>query len=121
MSEHPVEVADRQRRDATVAGNVDVVGTFIADDCVYVHSSGAVETKEVLLGRLASGDLRYHSIVAITHSLRDYGNFALVNGDLALDITSAGTARKFTIRYLAVWVNRADAWQLLSWQSVTLP
>jgi ketosteroid isomerase-like protein len=118
---HPVVDLDRRRREAAVAGDAAEVAKYIADDCVYVHSSGAVETKDILVGRLASRDLVYHAMVPVESTLREYGTTVLINGDLALEVTSAGTQRSFTTRYLAVWLQRNGSWQLASWQSVGLP
>jgi ketosteroid isomerase-like protein len=118
---HEVLEVDRRRREACISGDVDALARIMSEDCVYVHSSGASETRAQMIGRLTSGDLVYHALDLREASVRDYGDVALVNGDLHIDVTTGGSKKDFTSRFLQVWRRTDGRWQMISWQSTLLP
>ena len=120
-SDHPVLEADRLRRNACLSADTNALEQFMSDECVYVHSSGAVETRAQMAERLRSGDLVYHALDVLQASVRDYGDVALVNGDVHIDVTTGGSHKDFTSRYLQVWRMTNGRWQMISWQSTPLP
>jgi ketosteroid isomerase-like protein len=109
------------RRAACVAGNADHVAPFISDDCVYVHSSGQVETKAEMLERFRAGTLVYHALDIVKCSVRAYDDVVLVNGDMHIDVTTNGAQKDFVSRYLQVWKQTNGKWQMIAWQSTPLP
>ncbi len=108
------------RRAACVAGDVEKIASFISDDCVYVHSSGQVESKAEMLERFRVGTLVYHSLDVVNCSVRAYDDIVLINGDMHIDVTTNGAHKDFVSRYLQVWKQTDGGWQMIAWQSTPL-
>jgi Domain of unknown function (DUF4440) len=51
--------ADQARRNAMAADDLEGLAALLADECLYVHSTGAVDTKQSYLAKLADGSIRY--------------------------------------------------------------
>lgn len=105
---------ERRRLDAQVAGDVATIEAALADDLVYIHGSGAVQTKEEYLGSLRAGGIRYRGIDLIEQSARVYGDFGITHGLLKLHV---GADLEFVNRYTGVYARRAGRWLLVSWQT----
>ena len=120
-SEHLILELDRARREACVANDIATIERFTSADCVYVHSSGQVETRDEMVGRFVAGTLVYRALDVVQASVRDYGDVVLVNGDMHIDVTTNGAVKDFVARYLQVWRRNDVGWQMISWQSIALP
>jgi len=105
---------ERQRFDAQVAGDAATIEAALADDLVYIHGSGAVQTKGEYLGSVRTGGLRYRGIDIIEQSARVYGDFGITHGLLKLHV---GADLEFVNRYTGVYARRAGRWLLVSWQT----
>jgi ketosteroid isomerase-like protein len=114
-----VRDVERARFRAMVANDVEELSRLLADDVVYIHSNGEVESKADFLRRLRSGSLRYRSVEPADVRVRIYGHTAVTTGRSRMAVTSAGADREFEIRYTAVYAANAGRWQLVSWQSTT--
>ena len=85
------------------------------------HSSGLHDTKAQFLASLTVGQLSYKSIIPEAHSVRVYGGAGIVTGTARMEITARGQDARFRIRYIAVYVQAPDRWQLVAWQSTRVP
>jgi len=111
---------DETRIYAMLAADTGALDDLLTADCVYGHSNGRTQTKAEFIGALKSGALRYHSIRYPAPPLvRLYGNeTALVTGTALVEAAAAdGAKRQLTLNFLAVYVLKADRWQLASYQS----
>jgi hypothetical protein len=61
-TEDEVLAADKARMDALVNQDWATLKKILADDVVYCHSGGNVQTKEQYLVELASGSTRYYKV-----------------------------------------------------------
>jgi ketosteroid isomerase-like protein len=120
-TEHPILDLDRLRREACVESDIAGIERLTSADCVYVHSSGQVETRSEMVGRFTAGTLVYRALDVVQASVRDYGEVVLVNGDVHIDVTTNGAVKDFVARYLQVWRRNDGGWQMISWQSIALP
>jgi catechol 2,3-dioxygenase-like lactoylglutathione lyase family enzyme len=116
-----VRGVDQARFRAMVENNLEQLDTLLANDLVYVHTTGDVESKTDFLQRLRSGSLRYRAIQPKDVRVRTYGNTGVVTGRSHMAVTIGGTERELDILYTAVYVANAGRWQLVSWQSTLLP
>ena len=112
-----VREVDRERFRAMVENHFEQLAALLADDLVYVHTSGEVESKRQFLDRLRSGSLRYRSIEPTDVLVRTYGDAAVVTGRSKMAVTTGGSDRQFEILYTAVYAESGGRWQLVSWQS----
>ena len=109
--------AEAEWARALVAADIPALTELYADDLIYVHSNGAVDTKEEWLGHLAAGRIRFSSAKPRNRTVRTYGNSAIVNAlyDSVLNDTP------MTIQYLTVFVNDGEGWRIVTQQTATLP
>ena len=92
-----------------------------ADDLVYVHSSGAIDSKASYIDALRTGKFRYTKCERFEEKVRMYGDAALVTGRAQFEALIEGTPKTLRLRYLNVWTMRADGWKFTGWQSCPLP
>jgi ketosteroid isomerase-like protein len=118
-----VSAIDRRRLTALQQLDHGVLKEIFADDCVYVHGSGRIDTRDQYLARLANGELRYLAInydhAPVVRSIGSDG--AVVTGQVSL--TSQGKAGGPNQRVLtttSVYSRRGGRWQLVSYQATPL-
>lgn len=113
---------EQKRVDALVGADVSSLETLYADDLIYTHSTGLVETKAEFIGRLANGERRYKSM---EHEqglvLRVYGDAAVLNGSTRVKVEARGEFPILHLRFTEVWVRRGDRWQVVAWHATRLP
>ena len=101
--------------------NLEALAPLLADDLVYVHTTGERETKQQFLSRLRSGSLRYRSIEPLETDIETAGDTTTITGRAKMGVTNNGSDRNFEIRYTAVYRLTHGRWQLTHWQSTRLP
>jgi ketosteroid isomerase-like protein len=116
-----VRAAHETRFHRMMANDLDALAPMLADDLVYVHSDGVMETKPQFLERVRSGRLRYRSIVPTETTVRTYGNVAMVTGRGKFTVIMSGGDLEVDLRYTSVYRHSPDGWQLVSWQSTRVP
>jgi ketosteroid isomerase-like protein len=109
--------ADRQRRDAMIAGDVDALARLLADDLVWTHSSGKKDTKGSFLDRIASRSADYRSLEVVDDAVSSHGDILIHHGTLTGRVIVAGREKELSNRFLSVWKWSTGAFQLLAWQS----
>lgn len=119
--EEEVRAADARRIAAMVDGDVAALGSLLADDLTYTHSSGQVENEEQFLAAISSGKLDYESIVPSDVQVRIYGNTAVMTGRADIKVKAQGNPLAFASRFTSVWVKGEGGWRMVAWQSTRLP
>jgi len=118
----PVLAAEDARFTAMVTADAGVMRRWFADDLVYVHSTGQVESRDQLIESITSGRTRYVAVTPVERQVVALGPAAaLVRGRGRFQVTAAGNALDLQIRYLAVYGNEDGVWRLRSWQSLRAP
>ena len=119
----PVLAAEDARFAAMIGADVNELGSWLADDLQYVHSTGQVENRRQFVGSIASGERRYLKITAVERQVIMLGDHsALVRGRGLFQVMTGGKELELDLRYLAVYGLRGDGrWRLRSWQSLRLP
>lgn len=112
---------DEARFTAMTRADLTELNRILADDLVYTHSNGRVESKKEFIASLETGTLKYVSIQNEEKKARVYGTTALINGRARVTISSQGQQQSFVLRYLDVYVRRNNQWQMVAWQSTRLP
>lgn len=104
-----VKEAEFARQKALAANDANLLGTLLAENLVFVHSSGTVDDRHSLLGKLENGRIRYQSV-----SLQPLKVLALgadtwaLWGEMEANIVVANTERQVASSYVTVWVLQAD-------------
>ena len=116
-----VEKMEQKRIQAIVDVDMPALYAIYADDFFYNTSSGPSLTKSEYLPRYASGELKVNSVDSEARDIRVYENTALVTGIAHVNLTIKGETRNLDLRYLNVWVKRANGWVLVARQGTNLP
>lgn len=120
VAEDRVHLGDlhRQRFEAMAVRDFDALHELLTEDLVYVHSDGAVETKQQFIDRLRSERIKYRAIKAPDPTIRMYGDTAVVTGRGTFSVTVDRNDREVDLLYTAVYRRGGvRGWQLVSWQS----
>ena len=117
-----VEAVERARFQTWVEGDVAAIRKVMADDVLYCHSSGQCQTKQEFIADIESKQRVYKKMDVVSMNARALGSYAvLINGVINVVAESPGKVVQFKGIYSSVYVRRDGHWQLLSWQSTTLP
>jgi ketosteroid isomerase-like protein len=116
-----VREADRQRLDATIAGDTARLASLLSDDLRYAYSDGRLQTKPQLLAAVAANRIKYLSIVPSGLELQAISPDAVaMHGRARLSALANGHRTEFTLRFLSVWRREGGHWHLLAYQSSQL-
>jgi hypothetical protein len=121
-AEGSVLAAEDARTAAMVAADGQAMRRWLAEDLAYVHSTGAVESRDGLIEAIEGGKLRYLAIEPSERRVVFSGPDAAHVIGLARIHARAGPATvDFRARYLAIYGRSGGAWRLRAWQSLRLP
>jgi len=109
------------RFQAIVDADIKALDSVLADDLVYTHSTGSVESKADFLQSLATGTVDYKALSPSNQRVRIYDDVAVVNGDVDLHVAASGREHHVSMRFTEVYVHIGERWQLISWQSTGIP
>ncbi|PYQ14597.1 MAG: hypothetical protein DMF80_12055 [Acidobacteria bacterium] len=115
-----VQRLEALRFEAMIKGDAAALDGLLADDLVYTHASGKVDTKASFLDDIKAGQLRYKTIRPEDPKLSVYGDTAVVTGLASFEVNNHGQELNMKLRYTDVWVRRGDHWQMVAWQSTRL-
>ncbi len=121
--EQDVRAAEAAWTRALLAADLPALDSLYADDLVYVHSSGAIDSKQTLLDSIRSGTLRFKTMTLHDVRVRSYGGVGVVNAlyDLVLELRR-GTVTPMSIQYLTVYVKDGSGhWRIVTQQTTRLP
>lgn len=117
------DVLDTQQKRfrAMVEADRSALDALLSEDLVYIHTTGAVDTKSSLIEAVVSGTIDYTRLEAKDTTLRFAGNAAIITGTAELGVVAGGTVHAASIRFTEVYVDAGDGWRLASWQSTRIP
>jgi len=116
-----VLAADKARMDALVAQDRATLKKILADDLVYCHSGGNVQTKEQYLAGLADGSTRYYKVETNWNPPHVVGKIGVLSGHVTFYVRAGQTDRTFHLQAASVYEKRDGRWQLILFQSTSLP
>ena len=108
---------DDQRFKATIAADAATMEALFADELVYTHSNGLVDTKRSYIDAVVSKKFAYQDIRRFDQQVTIHGDSALIIGRAEIDVSG----RSLNLRFLTVWVNQAGTWRFAGWQSTPIP
>jgi Domain of unknown function (DUF4440) len=106
--------ADSGRMSAMEAMDIDAIAALLADELIYIHSSGIVDTKQGYLDGLASGHISYSSVRRDEPAIWIVGTLATIYGVVDIHALIDGEPRTLHALSLATWVRRDEAWKLVA-------
>jgi hypothetical protein len=116
-----LEAIDDRRAAAAIAKDRATLDALLTEDMRYVHSSATVEDKATYLERACTGWYDYRAFTVRSREWRIWGDTALCNGEVRIQVVARGADKDFVSRYLQVWRREGGAWRMASWQSTLVP
>jgi Domain of unknown function (DUF4440) len=124
MNEDGLRAAEDARLHAMQTNDGGALGALLSDALIYQHSSGARDTRQSYLGRMASGVLHYEKVEFLTPEFRLIGRVGLVHARMLATVVGGGNRREVSNSYLAVWhyeEQGAPGWKLVALQGTAVP
>ena len=114
--------AELLRYAAQTANDFAAMDKLFGDDLTYNHSSAAVDGKASYIDNMRSGRSKYRKMTPNPDvKTRTYGCIAIITGTAVYEVTSGGQDSTVPLRFTAIWAQRADGPQFISWQSTGIP
>jgi uncharacterized protein (TIGR02246 family) len=120
--EDQVLQVEQQRERAQEASDIPTLDKILADDLIYCHTGGRIDTKPSMLDTLKKFPGRYQKITLSDTKVRVDGNMAVING--SIDFTTTGGGRGVSTQHALttiVYEKRDGRWQMISEQSTLKP
>lgn len=117
-----VKQANEQRLAAMRTDDAAALKELLADDLIYVFSTGIVENKAGHLKAVEQGTVKYEDDLHIRNvEIRAFSENAVVIGVLESHIVLNGARQKLVNRFTMLWVKNENKWQMSTWQSTAIP
>ena len=116
-----VRATQTARFQAMLIADVAALTDVLADDLVYAHTTGTIDSKSSMIENIGSGAVDYEQIEATDSRIRLFSDVAVVTGSANLRVSVGDQVHQVFIRFIEVYAFRDDQWQLVSWQSTRVP
>ena len=126
MKNMSVLIAEEQRRQAMLSGDIATLEALLSEGLVYVHSTGGRDTKTSYLDKMASGSLKYLTLSFEDLQVHAAGPGEMVTGRMSAEVIIGGQSKAVLSLFLTVWmpVLGADGQQrlrMLAYQGTSGP
>lgn len=121
--EKAIETAERAWGAGVVAKNYPVLEKVLADDLIYSHSNGLVDTKRSYIDALKSGKAEYYQINYESVRVKMVDATTAMAFCRAFFQTKApdGAKQDMVLAFLHVFKKKGADWQLVGHQSARMP
>lgn len=119
-------MAEEQRRQAMLSGDIAALDRLLSEGLVYVHSTGGRDSKTTYLDKLASGSLKYLTLSFEDLQVHGTGPVQVVTGRMSAEVSIQGQSKAVRSLFLTVWMPEpgADGQQglrMLAYQGAPCP
>lgn len=111
---------EKERFNAQITRDPTVLDKVLADDLIYTHSSGLVDSKQSFIQSIKEAKMVYEQINVEEQKVRIYGKIAVVNGVCTIKAINNGQPMNLKLRYTDAYKRNGKQWQLITWQSLRL-
>jgi len=115
-----IQALDREWAQACVQSDIAKLEQILSDDLTYTHSSGQTQSKGEFIATIREGKTRYRSIDFQESSVRIYGDSAVSNSEVRVNLTIDGKEVSVHPRFLHIWVKHNGRWQLVAHQGTKI-
>jgi ketosteroid isomerase-like protein len=116
-----VEAAEKGWAAAIQKKDFAALEKLLADDLIYNHSTGVVDTKQSYISTQKAGKLTYKSIEYSSMKVRIYGPAAVVNATIRIQADDQGKPQDNRLLLTHVFAKAGGQWRLVSHQSTRIP
>jgi ketosteroid isomerase-like protein len=121
ITENEALKAEDARYAAQTSNDFAAMAQLFADDLVYVHSSGTVDSKDSYIERQRSNALRYRAMRRSDVKVRVYGCVAIITGAGNFDVTVNGKDSSVSLLFHSIWAKTDSGVRFVSWESTPAP
>ncbi len=121
--EDDVRVQDDKRHEGLSTNNMDLWTSVMADDVVYIHSSGMMDVgKDQLTAPFRKGELKIKSFAREVLRVRVVNdNLVQVIGKGTPTVVRGDKEMTFNILYTSTWTRAGGGWKMTHWQATRAP
>lgn len=113
ISAQLVLALEESRRQALLEGDIPALQGLLAEELVYVHSTGACDRKDCYLAKLSGGSLKYLELNFSDLRVQILQQVAVVSGRMAATVSKDGQQKKVASLFMTVWNSSAEGnWRL---------
>ena len=107
--------------EALLRGDWKALEQIEADDLIFTNADGSVTHKSDDVANLRLGNFKFESIKMQDVTVQDFGEVAVVTGQLTEKVRYKTTDLSGLYRFTDVWVRRDGRWQLFAGQETLVP
>jgi ketosteroid isomerase-like protein len=113
--ESQIHACENRLYAAMLASDVAELDMLIADELLFVGPTGELATKSMDLELHRTGGTKFHALEPLELEIRVLNDqFAIATAKIALSGTYLGQNFGADYRYLRVWQNRDNGWQIVA-------
>ena len=113
-----VRQTDDQFHKAIRASDTETLNRLLADNFIWTHSTGNIQTKAIVLDNLKSGKLKYESLETDDVKVYVYEKAAVASGHSNRKYPEKDA---FELRYTVFYVKQHGRWQAVAFHTSILP
>src|SRR5690242_12672861 len=117
VAESEVRVAEHQRFEAMMKGDMVALDTLLDDELTYVPGKGSIQSRKEFMDAIKKRSTVYDSIAAHDVRVRVYHGLALATGRADQHVRNAKGTSKVTVRFTEIYVRREGRWLLSAWEA----
>jgi ketosteroid isomerase-like protein len=117
--EDSIRDAEKRWAAAVVAKDLPALEKMYADDLIYAHATGNIETKQHYLDRMKTGKQRYDTVQHESTKVASYGDSAVAHSIVRM---TGNNGQPFNdhLMMMHVWVKQNGTWRLAAHQTTKL-
>jgi ketosteroid isomerase-like protein len=117
-ADNDVRKAEEAWAAAVKASDASALEKLLANDLVYTHSTGNVDSKTDYLSKMKAGTQKYTDLQYSGMKVRTFnGSTGVVNSQLRMIGATNGTPFDNTVYVIHVWVKQGGSWKLVAHQT----
>jgi ketosteroid isomerase-like protein len=109
---------NRQIDHWVVQKNIGQLQKHYADDFVFTHGTGQVDSKKSWLEAVARPGAQFDSRLHDSTAVELHPNLAIVTGTLTVVRKASAPNRNYAVRYVRVYARNKKVWQMASHRTV---
>ena len=111
--------------DAFVSGDVTLLEGLLAENLIYTHTNGSVDTKRSIINSICSSKTRYLALKPSRMTCIEHDYATVLSGECAVSVrvrVKAEDSKKLesNIRFTSVYARCNNEWQMIVWHSSLL-
>jgi hypothetical protein len=107
---------EERRYAAMLAADVNSLERLMADELIYGHANGTLDTKRSLLGRISAKDIVFETIEHTQDAIVARSGVAIISGTITGRARFFGNPLPINNRTLTVWLRTGDSWLCSAYQ-----